>query len=149
MKKITKEGLKKLKKELKHRKEVKRKEISDKTKEAVDQGDLSENASYDSAQKEYRMNEKRIKELREIINEAEVVEKKEGEGVQVGSLVHVKTKDGEEEYQVVGPEESDVFNNKISFKSPLGKALMGKKEGETATFSAGGEEKEYEIIKIE
>jgi len=146
---LTKEGLEKLKKELKRRKEEKRKEISDKTQEAADQGDLSENASYDSAQKEYRMNEKRIKELREIINEAEVVEEKEGEGVQVGNFVHVKSEDGEEKYRIVGPEESDVFENKISFKSPLGKALMNKKEGETATFNAAGEEKEYEIVKIE
>lgn len=146
---VTKEGLEKLKKELKRRKEKKRKEISDKTKEAADQGDLSENAAYDSAQKEYRLNEKRIEELRETINEAEVVEKKEGEGVQVGNFVHVKSEDGKEKYQIVGPEESDVFENKISFKSPLGKALMGKEEGDKATFDAAGEEKEYEILKIE
>lgn len=146
---VTKEGLEELKKELKRRKEKKRKEISDKTKEAADQGDLSENAAYDSAQKEYRMNEKRIKELRETINEAKVVEQKKGEGVQVGNTIQVKTDDGEEEYRIVSPEESDVFENKISFKSPLGKALMGKKEGDKATFDAAGEKKEYEILKIE
>lgn len=146
-KRLTKEGLEKLKKKLK-RKEEKRKEISDELKEATSQGDLSENAAYDGAQRKYRANEEKIKELRKVIAEAEVVEKEETDEVQLGSFVRVKSGDEEEEYQIVGSEEADISDNKVSVESPLGESLLGKKEGETVTIETPKGEKKYEILKV-
>ena len=146
---LTAEGLKKLKKELEHLEKVRRKEISERIRHTAAQGDLKENAGYDAAKEEQGFVEGRIKELKETINQAKVIEKKENDRVQIGSFVSL-TSDGEKQkFQIVSPEEADVLNNKISFKSPLGEQLMDKKKGKIVKVDAPDGEKEYKIIEVE
>lgn len=145
---LTKEGLGKLKKELKYLKEEKRKEIAEELEEATSQGDLSENAAYDEAQRKYRANEQKIKELRETIADAKVIEKKDTDEVQLGSSVRLKTGGEEVEYQVVAVEEADIADNRISVDSPLGEKLLGKKEGEAVAIETAKGETEYEILEV-
>jgi transcription elongation factor GreA len=146
---LTREGLKKMKKELEYLERVKRKEVSERIKQTASQGDLSENAGYDAAKEEQGFVEGRIKELKEVISQAEVIEKKEGDKVQIGSFVVLGSEDGEEKFQIVGPEEADILNGKISFKSPLGEALLDKKKGDTVKIETPSGPKEYKIIEIE
>ena len=145
---LTADGLAKLKKELEYLEKEKRKEVSERLRQAVSQGDLSENAGYDAARDEQEFVEIRIKELKETIAQAKIIEKEKSNKVQIGSFVSLKSKEGKEEFQIVGPEEADVLNNKISFQSPLGKAILNKQEGETMKINTPGGEKEYKILKI-
>jgi transcription elongation factor GreA len=145
---LTLDGLAKLKKELEYLEKEKRKEVSEKLRQAVSQGDLSENAGYDLARDEQEFVERRIKELKETIAQVKIIEKEKSNKVQIGSLVSLKSKEGKEEFQIVGSEEVDVLNNKISFQSPLGEAILNKQEGETMKINTPGGEKEYKILKI-
>lgn len=137
-----------MKKELEHLEKVRRKEISEKIGHTASQGDLSENAGYDAAKEEQGFVEGRIRELKEIINQARVVEKKEDGRVQIGSIVCLDLDGKEEKFQIVSPEEADVLNNKISLKSPLGEQLVGKKKGEKVKISTSEGEKEYKIKEV-
>jgi len=145
---LTPDGLEKLRQELEHLEKVKRKEVAEKLRQAVSQGDLSENAGYDSARDEQEFVERRIKELKSIINQVKIINKEKTNKVQIGSFVLLKSKEGKEEFQIVGSEEADVLNSRISFLSPLGKALLEKREGETIKINTPEGEKEYKIIKI-
>ncbi len=146
---LTPEGLEKLKKELEYLEKVKRKEISEMLKQAASEGDLKENAGYDAAKDKQGFLEGRIRELKGIIAQSEVIEKKGTDRVQIGSFVFLKSNEGKEKFQIVGSEESDILNNKISFKSPLGEAVLNKKKGDIAKINAPDGKKEYEIEKIE
>ena len=146
---LTAEGLEKLKKELEHLEKVRRKEISERIRHTAAQGDLKENAGYDAAKEEQGFVEGRIKELKEIVNQAKVIEKKEDGRVQIGSFVRLSSDGGKEKFQIVSPEESDVLNDKISFKSPLGEQLIGRKKGETVKVDTPEGKKEYKIIEVE
>lgn len=146
---LTREGLEKLNKELEHLKNVARKEVAIKLKEAISQGDLKENAGYDSAKDEQGFIEARIRELKGIIANAEVVEKKESSKVQICSCVSLSSASGEDKFQIVSPEEADVMENKISFKSPLGGALLNKKKGDIVKINTPSGKIEYKIINIE
>lgn len=146
---LTQDGLEKLKKELDHLEKVKRKEISERLRHTASQGDLKENAGYDAAKEEQGFVEARIRQLKEIINQSQVIEKKNNGQVEVGCFVCLKSKDGEERFQIVSPEESDVLNNKISFKSPLGEKLFNRKKGDSVKIEIAGGKKEYKILKIE
>ena len=126
---LTAEGLEKLKKELDCLQNVKRKEVSERIRHTASQGDLKENAAYHMAKDEQGFMEARIRELREIVSQAEVIKKGNKEKVEIGSTVFLKSKSGEDKYQIVGPEEADILCGKISFKSPLGEAILGKKKG--------------------
>src|SRR3989338_3407311 len=133
---ITKEGLEKLKEELNYLKEVKRKEVAERLKEAISYGDLSENAEYEEAKNEQAFVEGRILELEEKIKYVKIIDEKGKKGavVQLGSRVVVqnlssKTKT-EEEYTIVGSTEADPINHKISNVSPVGKALLDQKAGD-------------------
>lgn len=145
---LTKEGLLKLKQELEHLEKVKRKEVAEKLGQAVSQGDLSENAGYDSARDEQEFVERRIKELKSIINQAKIIGSEKSSKVQIGSFVLLSSKEGKEEFQIVGSEEADILNKKISFLSPLGKALLNNQEGQIVKINTPDGEKEYKIIKI-
>lgn len=145
---LTSDGLAKLKKELEHLEKVKRKEVAEKLRQAVSQGDLSENAGYDTARDEQEFIERRVKELKSIINQVKIISKEKTNKVQIGSFVSLKSKEGKEEFQIVGSEEADVLNNRISFLSPLGEAILNKQEGETVKINTPGGEKEYKVIKI-
>ncbi len=145
---LTKEGLEKLQKELEYLKNTKRKEVAEKLKQAIAQGDLKENAGYDTAKDEQGFLEARIRELKGIIGQAEIIEKKESNKVQMFSVVSLSSPDGEEKFQLVGPEEADIMGNKISFQSPLGEALLNKKKGDIVKVHTPGGKIEYKIIEI-
>jgi len=145
---LTSEGLEKLKKELEYLEKVKRKEISERIRQTASQGDLKENAGYDAAKEEQGFVEGRIRELKEIVNQAKVIEKKENGRIQIGSFVSLSSGGEKEKFQIVSPEETDVLNNKISFKSPLGEQLLGKKKGESVKFDTPGGKKEYKITEV-
>ena len=146
---LTEEGLKKLKKELEYLEKIKRKEISERIRHTASQGDLKENAGYDAAKEEQGFTEGRIKELKEIINQAKVIKKGKNGLVEIGSSVSLNSDGEKEKFQIVSPEEADILNNKISFKSPLGEELMGKKKGEKVKIDTPEGKKEYNIIEIE
>lgn len=146
---LTEEGLKKLKKELEYLEKIKRKEISERIRHTASQGDLKENAGYDAAKEEQGFTEGRIKELKEIINQAKVITKQKNGLVEIGSSVCLNSGGEKEKFQIVSPEEADILNNKISFKSPLGEELMGKKKGERIKIDTPEGKKEYNIIEIE
>ena len=151
---LTYAGLKKLEDELEHLKVVKRKEVSQKIKEAREQGDLSENAEYDAAKDEQRDIEAQIAELEEILKNAEIIQDEAGgkksNKVKMESVVklHDVEYDEDIEYVIVGSSEADSLNNKISNESPLGAALIGKKVGDTVKVEAPVGEIEYKIIEV-
>ena len=148
LKHLTLEGFQKFKKELEYLEKTKRKEVAERLKHAAAHGDLKENAAYDAAKEEQGFVEARIKELKQIISQAKVIEKKESDKIEVGSFVCLESDQGEENFQIVEPEEADVFKNKISFKSPLGKAILYKKKGDVIEFDTLEGVKKYEIIDI-
>ena len=147
---LTPEGLEKFKKELDELKDVKRKEIARRLKEAISFGDLSENAAYHEAKEAQGFLEGRILELEEIIRNAVVISgQKKKELVQIGSLVTLKIDGKKEKFQIIAPEESNPFQGKISYQSPLGKAILNRKNSEKFEVSTPEGKKEYKILKIE
>ena len=132
---LTYAGLKKYEDELANLKQVRRKEVALKIKEAREQGDLSENAEYDAAKDEQRDIELRIEELEKLLKNVEVVVEDEVdlEKISVGCQVKVYDVEYEEEieFRIVGSTEANSLENKISNESPVGKALLGRKAGET------------------
>lgn len=146
---LTKEGLEKLKEKLEHLKNVERKEVIKRIAHAASHGDLKENAGYHAAREDQAFIEAEIKRLASTINQAEVIEKKEGGKVQIGSIVYLSSKSGKDKFQIVEPEESDISAGKISHKSSLGQALLGKKEGDTINFDTPSGAKQYQITKVE
>lgn len=146
---ITKEGLKKLHDELEDRKTRLRQEISQAIKEAKEQGDLSENAEYAEAKSQQNENESRIGELEMVIKNSKVVEKDESQkGAQMGSMVKVKFNGSEMEFTIVGSNEADPVNFKISNESPLGKAFMGHDAGDTVDVTTPKGVITYQIIEV-
>ena len=128
---LTKEKLAELKKELEFLMGTRRKEIAEKLEYAKSLGDLSENAEYQEAREDQASCEDRIHKLEGIMKSAVVITKKQGGVVGIGSTVIIK-KTGESAtrtYQIVGSEEADMASGRISNKSPLGEALMGKEKG--------------------
>ena len=132
---LTSKGMQALEDELQDLKVVKRKEIAQKIKEAREQGDLSENAEYDAAKDEQRSMEARIEELEKIIKNAEVIDESayDKDTVSIGSTIKFYDEEFDEEleYRIGGSTESDILKGLISNESPLGKALIGAKVGET------------------
>lgn len=149
VKHLTQEGLEKLKKELDHLKTVARKEVQARIRQSAAYGDLKENAGYHAAKDDQSFIEGRIIQLEDIISQSQVIEKKQGGGVQIGSVVCLKSGDGEDKYQIVEPEEADIMAGKISLKSSLGEALLGKKKGDVVKFVTPDGAKECQIIKID
>jgi len=147
---ITKDGLKKLNEELEERKTRLRQEIAQAIKEAKEQGDLSENAEYAEAKTQQNENESRISELEMIVKNSQVVEKDEKvKGAQIGSVVKVKSTAGQMEFTIVGSNEADPANFKISNESPLGKAFMGHAGGDSVNvLTPKGETIAYKIIEV-
>lgn len=151
---VTKEGLKKLKDELEQLKNVRRKEVSQRLKEAISYGDLSENSEYEEAKNEQAFVEGRIIELERKIKNAKVISEKEGKvkDVNVGSTVTIRNitvHDSEEEtYTIVGATEADPFENKISNESPIGKALLMQTKGDVVEVHSPSGIDKYEIVKV-
>lgn len=149
---LTYEGLKKLEDELEDLKIVKRKEVSQKIKEAREQGDLSENAEYDAAKDEQRDIEARIDELEKILKNAEVVieEEVDLEKISIGCSIKILDCEFNEEfeYKIVGSTEANSLKGKISNESPVGKALLGKKLGDLVKVETQAGELEYKVLSI-
>ena len=129
--KYTKEGFKKLQDEYDYLTKVRMEEIKVALAEARSFGDLSENAEFDEAKNEQTKCFTRIKELEQLIQNAIIVEESDNGTIGLGMSVKI-LKDGvESEYKIVGSNEADPFENKISDRSPIGAALIGKKKGDT------------------
>lgn len=129
---LTPEGHKKLLQELEVLRQ-KRKEIADRIQEAKELGDLSENAEYHEAKNDQAFSEGRIVEIEALLNNARVVSKssKNTGTIQLGSMVTVSKGNQKFTYHIVGINEADPLNGKISNESPLGKVFLGKKKGDT------------------
>ena len=145
---LTYTGLKKYEDELHDLKVNKRQEIAQKIKEAREQGDLSENAEYDAAKDEQRDIEARIVDLEKLLKNAEVVvEDKISIGCQV-KVLDVE-EDEEMEFKIVGSTEANSLDGKISNESPVGRALLGKKAGETVDVETQAGVIQYKILDIQ
>ncbi len=149
---ITYEGLKKYQQELEHLKVVMRQEVAQKIKEAREQGDLSENAEYDAAKDEQRDIEARIEELEKILKNAEVVDEEEVDldVINIGCMVKILDVEFNEEleYKIVGSTEANSLKGKISNESPVGKALMGHKAGDTVEVETQVGVVAYKVLAI-
>ena len=151
---ITTEGLEKLKSELIFLKEKKRPEIVAAIAEARSHGDLKENAEYHAAKEQQSHNEGRIQEVEDLIARANVIDvtKIENNGkVIFGSTVLVKDLESEKEisYRLVGQDEADIKKNLIFFRSPIGKAFIGKDKGEMVSVITPSGERNFEILDVE
>ena len=150
--KLTDDGLKKLEEELEYLKTEGRADIAEKIKVARGYGDLSENSEYDEAKNEQAKIEARIVEIEAMLKNFEIIEDVKGNAKSVMVGVKVKVLDeeyGDElEYRVVGSTEADPQNGKISDESPVGKALIGKKIGDTVIVEAPGGEFKLKVIGI-
>ena len=149
---LTYDGLKKLEEELQELKVVKRKEVAEKIKEARGQGDLSENAEYDSAKEEQAEIEARIANLEKMLRNAEVIDEEEinTDAISIGCKVTLFDEEFEEEvtYTIVGSTEADPGKGRISNESPLGVALIGKAIGERAEVTAPDGLVYYKVLAI-
>lgn len=151
--KLSAARLDELKDELNYLKTVREKEVADQIKEARSFGDLSENSEYDEAKNEQGKLYSRIAELENILANCIVISEEETDTdiVRIGSRITVQDVDfGEEEtYQVVGSQEADPMNGRISEESPFGKALLGKAVGATVIVEAPAGNIEYKVVSIQ
>ncbi len=149
---MTASGLQRLEEELRQLKTVERPVIIRQISEARGHGDISENAEYHAARERQSFIEGRIAELEDIISSAEVIDPTGLSGDQIKFGAHVRLVDEETEqesnYQLVGIHEADIKSGRISVSSPLGKALIGKKAGETVSVPAPSGDRSYEILEI-
>lgn len=148
----TKEGLDRLKNELNELKTKGRSDIAKQIAEARDKGDLSENAEYDAAKDAQGHLEAKIAQLEEVVGNARVIDESSIDTSKVSILSKVKIKNKKNgasfSYTLVSEEEADLKANKISVQSPIGKGLLGKKEGDSAKIQTPGGDIEFEIIEI-
>jgi transcription elongation factor GreA len=145
---LTAEGLNNLKKELEHLEKVGRKEVAEKLKHALSFGDISENAAYDEAKESLGFLEGKILELKNVISSAKLIQKNQTKEIQMGSTAVIFSEGGKQEFQIVGAEEADVFNGKISYESPLGKMLLGKKKGDKVIVKNPEKSMEYKVLDV-
>lgn len=149
---MTAQGLEKLQAELKQLKSVERPEIIKAISEAREHGDLSENAEYHSARERQSFIEGRILELEDVTSRAEVINtsKLGGDTVTFGTVVGVADEDTDEEqtFTIVGPYEADISKGYISTSSPIARAMIGKKVGESVEVATPRGSKSYEILSI-
>lgn len=150
---LTLDGLKKLEQELELYKTVKRREVAQRIKEAIEFGDISENSEYEDAKNEQAMIEGRIITLEKMLRNARVIDEGDihTDVVSVGSTVMLKDLDeGDEiQYTIVGSAEADPLKNKISNESPVGKALLGQTIGSTVEILVPAGKLRYEILNIQ
>jgi len=149
---LTRQGLKKLEDELEHLKTVKRKEVAARIKLSKEFGDLSENAEYEDAKNEQAFVEGRILQLELMLRNARVIDNHDApaDRVIVGSKVKLKDLASGEEiaYMIVGSAEADPDHDKISNESPVGKALLGKRKGETFEVTVPAGKLRYSVLQI-
>jgi transcription elongation factor GreA len=146
---LTEERLKELKSELEQLKNVKRNEVAQRLKTAKEYGDLSENSEYVEAREEQASVEARIFELEELLKDTTILTTgKGGDVVGVGSVVTVKKGTREVTYTIVGSYEAKPEQGLISDESPLGKAFLGHKVGDTIAIATPGGAASYEVLKL-
>jgi transcription elongation factor GreA len=149
---LTPEGYKKLAKEIEYLSTEKRREVAERIKVAREFGDIAENAEYDDAKNEQAYVEARIAMLEERLVSARVIQKKDiaKDVVSVGSTVRLKDMDANEtiEYHIVGSAEANPADRKLSNESPVGKAILGKKKGETVEVTAPRGSLKFKILDI-
>jgi transcription elongation factor GreA len=148
--KITTEGYKKLKQELEYLKTVKRPQVIERIAAARELGDLSENSDYDDAREQQSFIEGKILELENKLKTCQIMKKASSNGkVEMGSSVTVKSRMGEAVYKIVGENEADPLNNKISIESPIGSVLFGAKQGDVVKVRTPSGNVIYKVLKIE
>ena len=150
---ITTQGLKKIKAELEHLKNIQRPKIVEAIAEARSHGDLKENAEYHAAKEQQAQLESRVIALNDLIARANVIDvtKIDNNGkVIFGSSVNLKDLETQKNisYKIVGQDEADISKNLIFFKSPIGKSLIGKNEGDLITVITPAGERNFEILKV-
>ncbi|GEA14623.1 MAG: transcription elongation factor GreA [Moorella sp. (in: firmicutes)] len=149
---LTLSGLKKLEEELEYLKSVKRREVAERLKQAIEFGDLSENSEYEDAKNEQAFIEGRILTLEKKLRNARVIDASEvpGDVVSLGSRVTLKDLDAGEElqYEIVGSMEADPAENRISNESPVGKAILGHRIGEIINIQVPAGTLRYQIVNI-
>ena len=147
---LTDEGYKKIKDELEHLKKVRRPEIASRIKEAKELGDLAENAEYADAREEQSFTEGRILELEDMMKNAQVIDAKASvpNQVDIGDTVVVEKDGASSTYTIVGSNEADPKNGRISNESPLGQAFLGKKKGEEVKVKTPKGPVVYKIISL-
>ncbi len=149
---MTAPGLQRLEDELRHLKAVERPAVIRAIAEARAHGDLSENAEYHAARERQSFIEGRVQELEEVTSAAEVIDPStlSGDHVKFGAHVQLvdEETDKEASYQIVGVHEADIKAARLSISSPLAKALIGKKVGETVSVPAPGGDRSYEILSV-
>lgn len=150
---LTSDGLKELQDELEQLKTVGRKDIAEKIKVALSFGDLSENSEYDEAKSEQGKLESRINELEAILQNYKLIDESELDSDIVNRASRVTIRDMKLKenftYQIVGPQQADPVKGRISDESPVGKALLGHKKGETVEVEAPAGILKYKIVEIE
>lgn len=149
---LTKEGKEKLEKELQELKTVRRKEVADRIKQAIDFGDISENSEYDDAKNEQAFIEGRIQELDMMLRNVQIIDEEITQVgvISIGSTVSVRDieLDELETYRIVGTVEADPMQNKISNESPVGASLLGKRTGDIVNVPAPIGTIQYEIVEV-
>ncbi len=149
---LTPEGAQKLREELERLKGPERAAISQRLREAIQMGDLSENADYHKAKEDQGFLEGRIQEIERILQSAVIIETNHGvkEVVSIGATVTLQEEGEDPEiYQIVGAKEADPKNGRISNESPLGKELLGKRVGDVVSIQSPGGELKFKIISIQ
>jgi len=151
---MTPEGEKVLRDELNRRKNIERPRISKAIGEARELGDLKENAEYHSAREEQGLNEARIRDIEAKLSNAQVIDVTQMQhsgkiifGVTV-SLINVETED-EVTYKIVGEDEADIKDSKVSVTSPIARSLIGKEEGDTVLVNTPSGQLEFEVDKVD
>jgi transcription elongation factor GreA len=150
---LTKEGYEKLQEELDHLRTVKRQEVAERLHEAMEGGELIENAEYEAAKNEQAFVEGRIQELDLLLATAQIIEdngkSKKGDSIQVGSKVTIKEGNYEAEtFTIVGAAEANPRDGKISNESPIGKAIIGHRVGDTVKVETPGGTYNVKILKV-
>jgi transcription elongation factor GreA len=150
---LTQEGLTKVKEELEYLTGTRRREVAQMIAEAKAEGDISENAGYDEAKTAQGFLEGRIRELENVLKNAEIIQESNGpaSSVDIGRTVMIREvgTDYEETYTIVGSMEADPTNGRVSNESPMGKALLGKKIGQEAIVASPAGDITFEVVKIE
>ena len=151
---LTPEGLEELKNRIEYLRVERRREVAERIKEAREFGDIAENSEYDDAKNEQAMLEKQISDLEEKLASARVIDAKDVDTdvVSIGATVHVKDQktDKSTKFKIVGSAEANPSENRLSNESPVGRALLGHKRGETVTVPVPrGPARKLKITKIE
>ncbi len=146
---LTKEGYQKLQDELDYLRTAKRQEVANRLHEAMEGGELIENAEYEAAKNEQAFVEGRIQTLEALIKNATIIDENHStDHVQIGSTVEVESPDGAESFTIVGSTEARPNEGRISNESPVGRALLGRKKGEKVVVKVPAGDFTYKIVSI-